>query len=345
MKEPGLQQHRRSWWRLLVGGLISLAFLWLAFRGVDWSRAWESIAHAHWGWIVLGQGALVLGIWCRAARWRLMFFPQHRRLRQSKFFSIFLVGQVINAVVPIRLGELARAYLIGRSEGVSKAQALWTVVIEKVLDSLTLLLFLLVMGFLVPLPPWLQKAAWALSGAILVGLGLLGVLLRLRRRTEHWLQTLEARRPWLGRLRLARLFAVVVESVRLVRRPELFGGLMAWSVGAFLIGALGNWLVAQAMGLGASYGACLLLLAVLQISAVVPIPTSPGRVGLFHYLCIISLAIFGIAREPALSYSLVLHALFYLPIAVGGPIGIWLESYRWRDLVRILQAEGKAPRV
>jgi hypothetical protein len=73
---------------------------------------------------------------------------------------------------------------------------------------------------------------------------------------------------------------------------------------------------------------------VLQISAVVPLPTTPGRVGLFHYLCVISLAIFGVTNQVALSYGLILHALVYLPMSVGGPLALWQLNADWRSLLR-----------
>jgi hypothetical protein len=131
---------------------------------------------------------------------------------------------------------------------------------------------------------------------------------------------------------LSRLFATIADGMHLLRRPRLSAGLLGWSVLAFLSAAVTNWLAARALDVPVSYQASMLLLAVLQISAVVPIPTSPGRVGLFHYLCVISLAIFGVRRQVALSYGLVLHFLVYLPMTVGGPLGIWLESVGWRDL-------------
>jgi hypothetical protein len=81
-----------------------------------------------------------------------------------------------------------------------------------------------------------------------------------------------------------------------------------------------------------SWGASLLLLSVLQMSAVVPVPTLPGRMGLFHYLCVLSLSIFGVGREASMSYALILHVLVYAPMMVGGPLGMWAWGLRWRDM-------------
>lgn len=328
---------RRKWLRAVVGSLVSLGFLWLSFRGVAWRDAWDTILGADLLLLLAALGTVVMTALQKAVRWRLMFYPEHRRLRLSRFFSIFLVGQVINAAIPARIGELARAYLIGNRERVSKAQALWTAVTEKVLDALTLLAFLAGLSLSVSLPTWLQKAGWTLCLFMGAGFLTLGLAAIFQSRVSGWLDRWNAVHPWSRRLRLQRLLTVMIDSLQLMRGPRALFGLLAWSVSAFLTAATTNWVTAVALGMRLSYSACLLLLAVLQISAVVPIPTSPGRVGLFHYLCVISLAAFGVERDAALAYSLVLHVMVYLPMTVGGPIGMWLESCGWRDMSNLLR--------
>lgn len=317
--------------------LVSLVFMWLAFRGIDWREVWKTVIRADPLLLLVALGSVLLNTAIRSERWRLMFFPQHRHLRRSKFFSIFLIGQVLNAATPARLGELARAYLIGESEKVSKAQALWTTVVEKVFDSLALLLFLAGLSSSVALPGWLRDAGWTLSVAIGSVLLILVLLVALQKRVYHWIGCVNGRWAWSRRLRLEGLLSVIVESLRLMRQPCLFVGLMGWSVSAFLVASMANWFTGLAFGLRLPFTAYLLLLSVLQISAVVPLPTSPGRVGLFHYLCVVSLAIFGVSRDLAFSYSLVLHVLTYLPMAVGGPLCLWLENYNWGGLFRLLR--------
>jgi uncharacterized membrane protein YbhN (UPF0104 family) len=150
------------------------------------------------------------------------------------------------------------------------------------------------------------------------------------------------------RVYLDRLTSAALGALDLMRTPRLALGLWGYSLLAFLAGSATNWLVSLALsgpmrpdGPGATaakspslpYGAWLLLLAVLQISAVVPIPTSPGRIGLFHYLCVMTLAIFGTDRDVALAYGLLLHAVTYLPMAVGGPLGLWIEMRAGRNVL------------
>ena len=325
--------------QVVLGLLLSALFLWLAFRKVDWSGMWLTVRHAN-VWLVLAALLMViLATLIRAERWRLMFYPDHRRLRRNKFVSIFLIGQVINAVIPVRLGELTKAILVGEIEHVSVAHALWTTAVDKGLESLTLLFFLLLLSFVVPLPAWLQQASWIMGAGVAAVLLLLLLGARYQDALFRLVAGLRKRLPWIAHLHLESLLHAVFDSLGLMRAPALALGLGGWSLAAFLVAAAANAITALALGVHLPISASLLLLAVLQISAVVPLPTSPGRVGLFHYLCVITLQIFGIERDIALGYGLVLHVLTYLPMMVGGPICMWLENYQWRGIVRLLKED------
>lgn len=323
--------------RIALGTLVSLATLWLAFRKVQWAQVWSIVRRADGGLLLAALGSVLLTTAIRSERWRLMFYPEHRRLSPTRLFAMFLLGQMINALLPTRLGEVARALLIGRDQRVSVAQALWTAATEKMLDAIVLLLFLGLVALLVPLPGWLQSAAWTLSAAVVVVLGACVLAALQEQRTLRWLERLQGRWPWLQRLRLTRLAQALFGTLRLLRQPRQALGLAAYSVAAFLAAAATNWLTARAIGLPLSFRASLLLLSVLQISAVVPLPTTPGRVGVFHYLTVLALAIFAVPQDLALSYSLLLHVLVYLPMSVGGPLALWLLNVSWRSLTDALR--------
>lgn len=330
------QRNPRGAWRLLAGAVVSLAFLWLAFRGVDWPGTWASMAGAN-GWLLLaGLLSVLVGTVLRAERWRLLFHPHDRGLRLFECFSAMLIGQAVNAVTPLRAGEVVRALLIGETEGVSKALAIWTTVAEKVLDSVTLLVFLAFASLTMPLPAWVRGAGWTLAAGLAVGLVLVTILVRHEATSVAWLGRIEGRLPWLGRLRGGRLIAAVAASARLMRRPSLVAGLLARSAIVFVALAATNWIAGLAMGMRLPIMAYALLFAILQISAIVPLPTSPGRLGVFHYLCVVVLALYAVERDVALAYGFVLHVLVYLPTAVGGPLLLWLANRRGHALGRML---------
>ena len=329
-------ERSRGVWRALAGALVSVAFLWLAFRGVDWAGAWASMVQAD-GWLLLaGLASVLVGIALRAERWRLLFYPHHRNLRLFECFSTMLIGQAVNAVAPLRAGEVVRALLIGEIEGVSKALAIWTTVVEKVLDSAALLGLLALASLTMPLPAWVRGAAWAVTLGLVISLAVVTIIVRHEAAGMAWMARLEGRLAWLARLRPGRLVAAVATSVRLMGHPSLAVALLVRSVIITVALSATNWIVGLAMGLQLPIMAYGLLFATLQISAIVPLPTSPGRLGVFHYLCVVVLGLYGVERDVALAYGLVLHLLVYLPTAVGGPLLLWLENRRGHALGRVL---------
>jgi hypothetical protein len=323
--------------RVALGVLVSAVTLWLAFRNVAWAKVWIIVRGAHSGLALAALASVLLATLLRSERWRWMFYPEQERLSRPYFFGAFLVGQLINALIPTRLGEVARAVLVGTGQRVSVAQGLWTAATEKVLDAIVLLLALAVVALLLPLPGWLQTAAWTLSAAIAVLLGLCVVAALNEQRSLTLLTRAAERWPWLRRLRVLRLFEALFETLRWLRQPRLALRLAGYSVAAFLALAGTNWLTARAIGMPLSLRASVLLLCVLQISAVVPLPSTPGRVGVFHSLTVLALAVFGVAQEQALSYGLILHVLVYLPIALGGPLALWLLGVSWSGLTGSLR--------
>ena len=163
--------------RLILGAAVGLLLLALAFRGVDWRQVGRAVAGANHPLLVLALGTVLLTTLAKAARWRLLFPQEHGRPRLSKLFPVLLIGQTVNAVLPARLGEITRAYLIGEIEGVDKALALSTVIVEKALEALMLLLLVALLFAFMPLPGWLGRSGILVSGllAAVVCLALVGV--------------------------------------------------------------------------------------------------------------------------------------------------------------------------
>lgn len=316
---------RRDGPRLAAGLLISGAFTWLAVREVDWVRVWGIIAQARWGWLIGALGSTLLATWCRAVRWRILLQPQ-RPVHTARLLGAVWVGQALNALIPVRLGEVARGLMIAQETSSGNVPALWSLALEKLLDVLTVLLFLAGLAFIVPLPIWVRSAGLTLALASLGAiLSLLGIT-KWRSLLNACLDRSTRRHPWIARLGLRRLLEVITESTNLLHSARLVAALTTWSVFCFVSAALPNAFVARSLDVPLPFTGSFLLLAILQISAVPPLPTSLGRIGIFHYLCLITLEIYGLSTDAALGYALILHTVTYLPIFIGGIWGMW---QRW----------------
>lgn len=321
MNEPTgrsrLLSSLRRRWRLWLGLLLSLASLvWLVVT-TDWPATWTALATANY-WLVLAVLLLNLAsIPVRSLRWGLMF-PRERRPPFGRLTMAMLIGQAINVFVPARLGDLVRASLI---ETEHTAFVLGTQVFRIALDLAMLAALVVVLLFQTGLPDW-----WRRPGELLLltaTLALLAVIALVagRGRITRLLDWLDQRWPFGRGRRLLDVGAQFVRSADAFSRPSLVLALLAISTLIWAMYAGVNLILLGAVGAPYSWLAALFLLAVLQLG--VAVPSSPGRVGVYHYLAVQSLAIFGVPQATAVSYAILLHLISVILPALIGAILAW----------------------
>jgi uncharacterized protein (TIRG00374 family) len=305
--------------RLILSTAVGLLLLALAFRGIEWHQVGRAVAGANHPLLALALGTVLLTTLAKAARWRLLFPQEYGRPRLSKLFPVLLIGQTVNAVLPARLGEIARAYLIGEIEGVDKAQALSTVMVEKALDALMLLLLVALLFVFMPLPGWLGRSGILVSGLLAVVL-LLVILAAYRSKgTPSALRRFLSWIPGIHRFDLERRLGAFIAVF------SFQFSAFSWSVFVWAMAALTNYVTFLALGIEVPFLAALFLLVALHLG--VTVPSSPGRVGVFHYICVLSLSLFSVDRSLALSYGLVLHLIVFAPMMSLGAWFLWKENY------------------
>lgn len=310
--------------RLWGGTALSLLFLALAFRGIGFRELGTALARTNYGLVLIAVGIVIAGAFVRTARWRLLFYPHHRQLRFGKLFAILLIGQMVNIIVPARLGELVRAYLLGEIEGENKARALGTIAVEKVVDMLMLLFFLIGLLLLMSLPHWVQES----GKVVTIAAPVLLITLVLLAYQKEWLLSALARLlglfPELIQARFMRQIEAALGSLDILRRWDLSLEVLGCSVLNWSLGAGINYLILLAMNIPLPFLAAVFLLLVLSLG--VAVPSSPGKIGVFQYLTILALAVFGVERGLALSYSLVLHSVVFFPPSLLGAFFLWWEN-------------------
>jgi uncharacterized protein (TIRG00374 family) len=324
---PALQRWGLGSWQLWLGVVFSLGFLWLALRDVDLRETANALRRVNMPILSLALASYVLSTAAKAIRWQVLL-SAHKAPSFGRAFSVLSVGVMVNTFLPARLGDLVRAYLMGEAEADSKVYVLGTVAVEKVADLLFLLLSLMVLISQMALPEWLAGSArgMAVVLAILVPCFVLLVwqrdfILRMVERISRLVP--QAWREW-----LVRQTRYGLASLDVVRRPRLLIGLFGWSLIVWIISTLTNTLVFLALKLALPFWASLLLLVVLQVGTAVP--SSPGRIGVFQYLVILTLSIFAVDKNVALGYSIVLYLVIYVPIVLIGGYCLWREKVTWQ---------------
>jgi uncharacterized protein (TIRG00374 family) len=206
-----------------------------------------------------------------------------------------------------------------------------TVVVERVLDGLTVVLLIGVIVLLIPVPAYVQWGAAVMLVVNLVAICILAAM-AWRPAAMHAVAR-RVLRPWPRfASRVSRSLDWFVRGVHGVRAPEHAVPLALWTVAAWVIPALGAWAVLRALHLSLSWVSPWVVLAFVGIS--VSIPSAPGFIGVFHAAAAVALGLLGVARAEAVGYAIILHAVQFIPITVLGWIFLLREQVSLADATR-----------
>ena len=300
-----------------MGLLVSAGFTYLAVRGVDFALVGESLRDSNYWWLAPALGALTVGIAVRALRWQLLFRRETRPPFRAAA-SALLVGIFVNSILPARAGEAARIVVLNQQQGTSRVEAIGTVVLERTLDVLCLLLLLFV------IVPWLPPVSWLLPAvvlavAIVVGLAVVAwVLARFGDRPLRAALRPLTRFRFVSEGRVDRAGANLVQGLAGLRDWRLLAAGLVLTTFSWLWLGLSMWFVLRAFDLGLSPLAGVLVAIAVNIGMI--LPSSPAAVGVFEAAVLVALGAYGVPKEEALSCALVAHALTFVPFVISGPL-------------------------
>ncbi len=315
--------------QLGLGVIFSAAALYLALRGVHWHEVGLAAKDANYLLISLAAALLFVAPMLRALRWRILLHPI-QGVRLFHLFGSLNVGYLMNNVLPFQMGDLGRVYLVSELSGISTTRCLSTIVVERVLDVLTLLAFLLFLAPFVDIPGWARTPAVLLaSGFSLLAVILIVASLRggpVMRLIEGALRLAPAR----SRPKLEQMVHSALDGFAVLTNPRIALGLVGCSAIIWLSTSLIVFLGVSGFDLGVGYDAALLVLIATTFGMFVP--ASPGAFGVYHAIVIGTLtSVFDVDRSAAVSYALIIHLVFYLPPVIIGTIFLWYERRLWRQ--------------
>jgi len=313
---------------MMLGVIISLVCLVLVFRGVDLGGVTSVLGKADGRLLLLALVIVLLNYGALAKRWGLLFHP-HYRPDFRHLFGAQVVAQLVNTILPGRLSPLARMGWLSSYADISKTFTLTTIVTEKILDGVVYLLILLAVLASMPLPAWVRDAGLATSvvPTVLVAV-VLGVVLAKPQLVDILCQLADWM-PALHRLGIVRAAQSALDSLDVWRYPRHALHLAVWSGVVWGSTVLLNYVTLRTLHLDAPLVASLVVLIFVQ--AGLRLPSSPGSIGVFHYLCVLALGLFGISRDVALGYAIVLHLLNFLPQSLLGVGFVWQARDRFSD--------------
>jgi uncharacterized protein (TIRG00374 family) len=277
-------------------------------------------------YLLLGLVVTSITFLIRAERWQYLLGP----LGATRFWVVFratVIGFAASAVLPARAGEVIRPYFLARREGLSATAAFATILVERILDLVAVLLLLA--AFLAFFDPGVEARDSAVFQAIRYGglvmapiaVGALAVMFFMAGhpdRLHAWLLKAEAVLPAKIAAMIARFAKTFAEGFAVVRRPERLVAALAWSLALWVSIAAGIWAVSIAFGIAMPFTGAWLMLAPLVVGVAVP---TPGGVGGFHEAYRIgATAFFGADNNSAVGAAIVLHAISIGPVTIAGLI-------------------------
>jgi hypothetical protein len=311
--------------RIWVGVLISAVLLYLAFRGQNPRDIWDALRSFDSRWLVPALVLYGIGVVIRALRWSVLLRPLVP-VTARQILPIVVVGYTANNVLPLRTGELVRAYLVRRQFGVRKTAALATIAVERLFDGLTMLGFIFAAMTVISLTAELRHMALIAAivfAGILVGLVVLTLGGSVR---DRLLQLVLGPMPAPLADRVERMAESFLGGLGVLRRKGDLALVAVTSILAWGFEASMYWALAQ--GFGGEVAAVITVPAALLTTGVANlatlVPAAPGYVGTFEAgVALVVNGALGASRSLALSYAILVHAVLWVPITLIGAIVWW----------------------
>lgn len=299
---------------LLLSGGVSLVALFFIARSVNVEQTLQAITNANLGLFALALVMQLVAMGFTIRRWQVLLRPHSTRFWELA--QIYFSAHLLNTLLPAKLGTVARVLLASEAEKLNVGLVFGSVAIEKILDTVVTLALLVVLSPFVPLPAWLREALLASVAVVLVALVAAASVARFRSALLDWVARVERRFLGPGSQRLTALARGIIESlVNLSQKREALGVLF-WTLLIWLAGGTVNLLLFSALGLDVAWSAMWFVIIVLQIGT--RVPSLPANLGLFHYLVILALGLYGAGENPALAFAILLHlVVFLLPALIG----------------------------
>lgn len=316
---------------LALSLLVSGGFLYLAFRDVSRADLADAFARVHLPWIAVAIGISFAIMLLRTWRWQLELRPLER-VPFGRLWVVTAVAYLAINLFPARLGEVVRPWLLARRSSVTFSNVVGNLVLEKTLDSVVLLFYILVGLIAVEnLPDWVRRGAVfpASLAAILVTLVLL-LWWRGESFFDRWIVRYLPERLAAG---VKRVVGSIVAGMSILPNTRLLLAVVAVSFALWFLPILSSWVTIQAFALDVPFSAAVVVFIFIGFGTA--LPNVPGMFGPYQYACILALGMFGVAQADALAYGLVLNAIQFFTLIAQGLIALPFAEVSFTDLVRV----------
>jgi uncharacterized protein (TIRG00374 family) len=331
-----------------IGVGVSILCLYFVFRGIEWHTMLATVRSANYSYLVAACILNLSTIWLRAERWKYLLEPI-KTLHFQRLVPATMIGFMANNILPARAGEFIRAYMIGRKENISKTGAFATIILERVCDMATILVFLVIVLLSVKFPqavnsasqdtfaglfsPALMQKAGLLSTVFVAGLvGFLVILKEFPQVTIRFVQILLTPFPDSLTHKVLDLMESFREGLQVLKTGTHLIYLIFWSALVWLVSVSAGWFVLRSFNLDVPFMSAMFI--VVLISFAVALPSSPGYVGPFHAAVLAGVLLFqpDLDKGAVAGIAIVYHLMTIGPITLGGVYYLWKEQMSFSEI-------------
>jgi uncharacterized protein (TIRG00374 family) len=311
---------KNNWKRILPGLIVSVVALAVVFSLLDLRKFRQAVLQADLRFLVAGAMTSLIWLIIRGFVWRTLL--QNKASYRDSFITIN-EGYLLNNILPFRLGEIARAFLMGRKAGLDFWQVIPSIIVERTLDlAIAVGLFLCTFPFVIGVT-WARQAASGTGIVVLTALGAIYILARNRQRVLDWIERAGQRWSLVRKLSGRRVIAFF-DGLVILTDGRLFLMALAWEGLDWLIGILQYYLYLRAFF---PHPSLLWALFALGVGALgIAAPSSPGAIGVYEAVLVGALIAFGLDASPATAFALSMHIISYLLTGLIGGFGLYKDG-------------------
>jgi len=252
-----------------------------------------------------------------------------KRLSVTDCLAYVMIGYMANAVLPFRLGEVARPVLLGEIKQISKSAVLATIVLERLFDVLSLILLAIILAFVMDIPPKVRGGIFVVGSVAVAGFAILWVT-SLRQKTDWIARMIPSFIPDFVQRKGLALAESFIIGLKIFHRNREFLVVLIYSILSWGIVCVGATFYLKAFGFSLPWFAPPFEVMVINLGTMVP--SSPGYVGVVHLLDVVALSVFGVGKSAALGFAIVRHGVVYILTVSLGIFFLWREGIAWEKV-------------
>lgn len=325
--------------------LLAIVFLYIAFHGVNFGEVLNIVSHANIMWVIIFIIITMLGHYLRALRWKYILNSVKPNTSMTNLFGALMVGYGVNCVTP-KLGEVTRAVLIGKWEKLSRSAMFGTVILERVIDIISLGISVIIAFFFTSLNlsqkfPWLITSLYIMAGLILLSIILLTFILRSKEKFSKFIIRFVGKISQNLAEKIAYIFTMLAEGFASLKGKRNY----FWTIFLTLV-------IVLCYAFGSYTGLFMLNMqniqpinfamgwVIMSISAIGVIIPTPGSTGSYHTLTKSTLVlIFGFGDTISAAYAFLTHIIGYILFIVTALIMFFIVNKQKENLIKVVETE------